>query len=244
MPVNNDANIALLVDDFIPDVLGSDSRMNALDEKASDVVGGAFAHGGYQKDFCYMDLVDTNDGNLWVAPVDESSVTVFIPYNDSMTKDSEIAVAYFDGLTRDYTIDMASADLDAEVAATNAHSLEITKGEEGITFEVPYKQFGPFELMWAADEGESEDNPEGEPDEGVDDPSGEGPSGNGSNNEGPLDQNSDSSENQADSGYLSKTGDFMAPIIATFVGLIVLASAGIAIYLRKGRNPKGIHARR
>lgn len=244
LPVNNDANIALLVDDFIPDVLGSDSRMNALDEKASDVVGGAFAHGGYQKDFCYMDLVDTNDGNLWVAPVDESSVTVFIPYNDSMTKDSEIAVAYFDGLTRDYTIDMASADLDAEVAATNAHSLEITKGEEGITFEVPYKQFGPFELMWAADEGESEDNPEGEPDEGVDDPSGEGPSGNGSNNEGPLDQNSDSSENQTDSGYLSKTGDFMVPIIATFVGLIVLASAGIAIYLRKGRNPKGIHARR
>lgn len=73
----------------------------------------------------------------------------------------KIAVAYFDGLTRDYTIDMASADLDAEVAAINAHSLEITKGEEGITFEVPYKQFGPFELMWTADEEDTPFQPGG-----------------------------------------------------------------------------------
>lgn len=57
-------------------------------------------------------------------------------------------MAYFDGLTRDYTIDMAAADLDAGIAATNAHALKVTKAEDGILFEVPSGEFGPFELMW------------------------------------------------------------------------------------------------
>ena len=107
--------------------------------------------------FRYMDLVDTNDGNLWVAPADEAEVTVFLPYTEDMTKDADITVVYFDDLTRDYTIDMDSADLDAEIEKTQAHDLAVTKTAEGITFQVPYKEFGPFEIMWLnEDEGGTE----------------------------------------------------------------------------------------
>lgn len=114
-----------------------------------------------EHDFRYLDLVDTNDGNVWVAPADGGSVTVFIPYSGTMTAESQIAVVYFDGLTRDYTIDMDAADLDAEIAGTNAHALSVTKTDAGITFEVPYCEFGPFEIMWTGAEQPGDDTPAG-----------------------------------------------------------------------------------
>ena len=155
LAVNADADIALLYDGFLPDVLGSSSRMDTLHEKAVVAAGGAFAtEENVSRDFRYMDLVDTKDGNLWVATADESDVTVFLPYTKDMTQESDIAVVYFDGLTRDYTIDMDSANLDAEIGKTQAHKQAVTKTAEGITFQVPYKEFGPFEIMWLnEDEG-------------------------------------------------------------------------------------------
>ena len=46
---------------------------------------------------------------------------------------------------------MDAADLDAEIEGTQAHVMKVTKTEAGITFAVPYKEFGPFEIMWAND---------------------------------------------------------------------------------------------
>ena len=156
IPVNDDARIGLLWDDFIPGVLGEASREDVLDAKARAAVGGEFATSDeVSTRFKYLDLVDMNDGNLWVATADGSAVTVFVPYFEGLDADDAVALAYFDGLTRDYTVDMAAADLDAEIAATQAHALEVTKLSDGIVFEVPFAQFGPFELMWidGADEG-------------------------------------------------------------------------------------------
>ena len=45
---------------------------------------------------------------------------------------------------------MASADLDAEIAKSQAHALDVTKTDSGFLLSVPAQQFGPFELMWQA----------------------------------------------------------------------------------------------
>lgn len=158
LPVNDDARIGLLWDDFIPGVLGEERREGVLDAKARAAVGGAFEVEGaaVEHRFKYLDLVDMNDGNLWVATADHSAVTAFVPYFEGIDPEDEIAVVRFDGLTRDYTLDAASADLDALVAGTTAYAVKATKAADGIFFEVPWAEFGPFELLWIdADSGGS-----------------------------------------------------------------------------------------
>ena len=147
LPVREGARVALLWDDLLSSVLGIPEHEATLDAKAREAVGWENDE-GVQGRFKYLDLVDMNDGNVWVATADGSDVTVFVPYFDGISADDQIAVAYFDGLTRDYTIDMASSDLGAEVAASGAHALEVTKTADGILFSVPSGEFGPFELLW------------------------------------------------------------------------------------------------
>lgn len=149
VPVNDDARIGLLWDDFIPGVLGVEGRESVLDGKARTAAGGSFATSdAVQRRFKYIDLVDMNDGNLWVSTADQSAVTVFVPYFEGIAPEDQIAVVRFDGLTRDYTLDMSQTDLDALVAGTSAYTVPVTRASDGFYFEVPWSEFGPFELLW------------------------------------------------------------------------------------------------
>ncbi len=150
LPVNVDVKIGMLWDDLLEDVLGSEERMTALHEKSLHTEGMADVFDvdyPVRSKFQYIDLLDMNDGNVWVGTKD-TPVTVYVPYSAEMTKDDQIAVTYFDGLTRDYTIQMDSADLDAEIAQSSAHFIKVTKTETGILFDVPSKEFGPFEILY------------------------------------------------------------------------------------------------
>ncbi len=218
LPVGAGARIGLLWDDFIPGVLGESEREGVLDAKARAAAGGAFASSdAVQHRFKYLDLVDMNDGNVWVATADGSAVTVFVPYFGSLSAEDDIAVVYFDGLTRDYTLDMASADLDAEIAATSAHALQVTKTADGLIFEVPWAQFGPFELMWIdADAptpgGDDTDDPDQGGQQAVD-------------------------ETDRPHGDLVQTGDSSLAIIALLVCIaVVVIVAGIVLSRRSGRS--------
>lgn len=229
-PVDDDARVGLLWDDFIAGVLGAPDREGVLDAKARAAVGGVFAAdagGAVQSRFKYLDLVDMNDGNLWVATADQSSVTVFVPYFDSMSAGDKIAVAYFDGLTRDYTIDMGAADLDAEIAATAAHSLQVTKASDGILFDVPYREFGPFELLWIDEDGSGE-----EP--GTDEPGPDGPSDPDDHPDVP-----DTPDDQTDKPHtdvIPATGDVVPFAIACVGGaglLLIVAACALRRQHRK-----------
>ena len=149
MPVNDGARIGLLWDDLINDVLNNSDRMEKLHNKSLEAVNGIFdTDGTIHREFKYMDLVDMNDGNVWVS-TSEEDVTVYIPYPEGANKEDSIEVTYYDGLTRDYTVDMESADLDAEINKANAHKVKnLRKTETGILFDVSVKQFGPIEIMW------------------------------------------------------------------------------------------------
>ncbi|WP_417228658.1 InlB B-repeat-containing protein [Thermophilibacter sp.] len=215
LTVSNDAKISLLFDEFIPDVLGQSDRMNVLDGKARTAAGGVFATSeNVEAEFRYMDLVDTTNGNVWVAPADESAVTVFLPYTRSMTAESEIAVVYFDDLTRDYTVDLDAADLDEEVANTTAHALAVTKTADGITFEVPYQEFGPFEIMWVNDDG----------DEGP-----EGPTGGDQKPAGDKNDQGDKNDDIPDTGDES----FSAVPVLVAGCVVVVVAAGVLVWVRK-----------
>ena len=150
MPVNENAKIGLLWDDFLPEALGkytdifdqkSIEEINAVDEELFDETK------EMEHAYKYLDLVDMNDGNVWVS-TDGKEATVYIPYPAGVDASDSIAITYFEGLTRDYTIDMENANLKEEILKSEVHVMEITKTDTGILFKVPSKEFGAFEMTW------------------------------------------------------------------------------------------------
>ena len=228
LPVNDGARIGLLWDDLLSSVLGIPEYEDALDTKAREAVGWEGAE-GVQRRFKYLDLVDMNDGNVWVATADGSDVTVFVPYFDGISADDEIAVAYFDGLTRDYTIDMSSSDLGAEVAASGAHELKVTKADDGILFSVPSGEFGPFELLWR--DGGAGDGGDDGSHGGLDDGGSQGADGSqgGSTVDGPH------------TDHLATTGDVLlgaASIAAVVIAGVVIVIVAVVLRRRSSRHGK------
>ena len=221
LPVNDDARIGLLWDDFIAGVLGEPEREGVLDAKAREAAGGIFASGeGVQRRFKYLDLVDMNDGNLWVATADQSAVTIFVPYFEGISAEDDIAVVRFDNLTRDYTLDLSQADLDARIAASEAHAVKVTKAEDGILFEVPWAEFGPFELLWRdADWGETDDKPVEEPGDETDDTT-----------------ETDDETDKPHTDLLPHTGDTVLALVGGVLGAALLLIVVGLVLSRRRRN--------
>lgn len=204
LPIGEGSKIGLLWDDLLPEVLGSQDRVEVLNEKGLAAVSKTIdTSRETSHEFKYVDLVDMANGNAWVG-ADGEDVTVFWPYPEGVSKEDEIAVAYFEGLTRDYTLDMESADLDAEIVQAKAHSLEVVKTDAGVLFDVPSQQFGPFELVWQA-------------------------AGDGGN--AVATESNDEGDGQSTVYALAKTGDTVLPIhvigLAAVAGLVMAGAAAL-----------------
>lgn len=149
LPVEG-GEVVLLWDALLSEVLGSETHMEQLTDKAMSEVGTSFKEAEAPKtQFQYIDLVDMANGNAWVQTADNAATTIFMPYGEDMTADDVIEVVYFDKLTRDYTLDLDEADLDKEIAASKAHKVKVTKAETGILFDIPSGDFGPIEVLSA-----------------------------------------------------------------------------------------------
>lgn len=155
MPVNKGAKIGLLWDDLLENVLDSEERLENLHKKSVNVIEKEdknlfIENKPIHTMFKYIDPVDMNDGNVWVSTV-KNDLTIYVPYSElgeNVDKNDRIAVTYYDGLTRDYTIDMNEDELDEDIKNSNAHFMTVEKIDTGILFDVPSKQFGPFEFLW------------------------------------------------------------------------------------------------
>ena len=167
-PVNEDAKIVLLWDELIEEVLGSAERMEALHAKGMEAVKGIDETKEVKREFRYLDLVDQNDGNLWVG-TEKETVSVYYPYPEGSEAGDRFAVVYYEGLTRDYTMQMSEEALDEEIAKSKAREIEVRKTEGGLEFEVGSKEFGTFEVMWQKEEKPTE--PEEKPSEPEEKPS-------------------------------------------------------------------------
>ncbi len=212
MPLNDDAKVNLLWDELQEGLLGGDERESKLDAKAREAAGGVFTDGekNVGHEFRYMDLVDVEDGNVWVGTSSEPT-TVFWPYPEGVTAEDEIAVVRFPGLTRDYTIDQDAEELEAAIEACDAEALAIEKTETGVLFEVPSCGFGPFELMWATDDEDvpGDDDTTTDDDDNDDDDNGGGDNSGGGDNTNDGGDKNDGNDTTAgdDSDNLPKTGD-------------------------------------
>ena len=143
-PADAEDQIALFCDGLLPAADGADSsqRETMLLEKAQ---ASGIATEGYESQFRYLDLVDMNNSNAWVAST--SGTDVFWPYPDGADKNSEIQLVHFTDLHREYAMN-GSASLEDQVAASTAEPVAFDKTEAGIWFHIPQSGFSPFGLLW------------------------------------------------------------------------------------------------
>lgn len=153
-------DVSLLADNIVSG--NANEYVEALTEKAQEEDD--FASSSVVQAM-YLDLVDAENGNAWLTTKDNAEVTVFWPYPEGISKESDIQLIHFKGLDRD----MATNEVLDEIEETVAINVPITKGEYGFTFTT--SSFSPFVLV------QDTTQPSG----GEDKPSG-GDNGNNDNN--------------------------------------------------------------
>ena len=143
--VEDDNGVALLYDSII-DANGED-RTSLLEDKAEEAMtalnkepasGSRFAYS-----FQYLDLVDTNNGNAWVAA--SKDVTVYWPYPAGTDKDTEFTLLHFEGLHRSMDADDIAGQIES---CTVSEVTIVDKTETHIVFKAGSEGFSPFALVW------------------------------------------------------------------------------------------------
>lgn len=93
----------------------------------------------------YLDLVQDQDGNLWVSSSKGSVVTW--PYPEGTDETTDFDLYHFRGLHREYGI-KGNAEEEEAVYTAPQEKVEIEKTEDGIRFFIPESGFSPFVLTW------------------------------------------------------------------------------------------------
>lgn len=120
-----------------------------LTDKAVEKTGVSFQN--LESQAHYLDLVDANNGNVWLTS--SKPVTVYWPYPDGTNADTTFYLVHFDGVDRDMSID----NIQNEINASTLEVMDLTTDEYGIRFETD--SFSPYVLLW-------EDDVPDEPEEG------------------------------------------------------------------------------
>ena len=142
-PDNAQDKISLLCDELLPVSADEDNsqREGMLLDKAQDE---GFNTDGYESTFRYLDLVDENNSNAWVAST--KGTDVFWAYPEGVDEDSDIQLLHFTGLHREYQ--MNGQSLADQVAASEVEKVPFEKTEAGIWFHIDQSGFSPFLLNW------------------------------------------------------------------------------------------------
>ena len=142
-----DSQPSLLFDGIIDDDV---NRTEMLQDKVDEALGGADADRNY--DIKYLDLVDANNGNAWIAS--SNGTDIFWGYPEGTDENTDFQILHFKGLHRDSTDGSTSGfnpdDLEA-IDVNNPDQMEnvtITKTDEGIFFHVSEANFSPYALVW------------------------------------------------------------------------------------------------
>lgn len=142
--VADSAGVKLLFDDVINTTPTQQDRLVQLAQRADKELGAPAADKVRNFSPKYLDLVDTANGNAWVAASEE--VTVCWPYPEGTDKNTEFTVLHFTDLHRD----MESGDVSGDIAESDVEIVTaITKTDNHIEFQT--KEFSPFALVWYTD---------------------------------------------------------------------------------------------
>ncbi len=140
--LNDQRGVQLLVDELVQheDDDITQQIFDAMTDRALEAISAEL--GNVNTDFAYMNLVDTNNGNVYVTA--NKPVTVTWPYPAGTDSNDTFYIVHFTNMNRG--IDLT----EGAIASATVESLETENTENGIRFTVD--SFSPFVLVWS-DEG-------------------------------------------------------------------------------------------
>ena len=104
-------------------------------------------------EFKYLDLVDQNNGNVWVAAQDadgkDRDVTVYWPLPEGTDADTNFTLLHFKGLHRE----MATADIESQIERCDVEAIDVEVVGSHVTFKIGSSGFSPFALVWQEKDG-------------------------------------------------------------------------------------------
>ena len=153
--VSDDAGVMLLFDDIIEQKSASVSNTQLLINRADSELGGASATRRYEAK--YLDLVDTNNGNAWVAA--DENITVYWPLPAGTGRNTSFTLLHFEGLHREMGVDV----IESGINSCDVTPVTVENTGTHVKFTVSRAGFSPFILVW--DEYNTPITPIPEPDD-------------------------------------------------------------------------------
>lgn len=169
--VVNTSAVKLLFDDIIE--TGGSSNAALLKDKTDEVLNGledSSLSGGTRHYQCkYLDLVDTSNGNVWVAA--SNTITVYWPLPEGTDQTTGFELLHYTDpqLHREEAVeDIAGIINGSSIAGGTIQRKDIINAGTHIEFEVPRAGFSPFVLVWEIDDGTTDPGTDLDPDPGTD----------------------------------------------------------------------------
>lgn len=159
VPVAND-RVQLLVDS----VSNNKDFNTQMGQDAIATVGGNTDTHDYE--LVYMDLVDTQNGNVEVTLGDGDSLTIYWPMPEDANENGEFHVVHYTDMDREETVDNLTAVETERPTVTKTR----INGQVYLTFTV--SSFSPFALVYETDNGGNQGGGGWTPDGGDDGPDG------------------------------------------------------------------------
>lgn len=211
--ITDEEKAQLLFDEILPEGedMSNDRRTGWLQEKAEDYSDSEniFEENKIENpsyEFKYLDLVDNENGNVWIKS--STDATVYWPYPEGTDKNTDFVLMHYKGLEREMEYD----DVQDAIMNADMEEVKIEKGDNHISFKAD--SFSPFALVW---------------DSGYENESSETPGGNSSDKDNP-----DKAYTESGKSASAKTGDSFALWIC-LMGLTASAVAtSMVLYRRRG----------
>ena len=138
--VSDDAGVMLLFDDIIEQNSASVSNTQLLINRADEVLGGSSDSRRYEAK--YLDLVDTDNGNAWVAA--DGDITVYWPLPAGTGRNTSFTLLHFEGLHREMGVDV----IESGINSCDVTPVTVENTGTHVKFTVSRAGFSPFILVW------------------------------------------------------------------------------------------------
>lgn len=230
--VTDTAAPSLLFDEVVSsdNTDGAGDYRTQLAQKAAQAAAQDFANVQYQAK--YLDLVDANNGNVWLKA--SEPVTVYWPFPEGTDANTKFYLVHFKGLDRE----MPTDEVTSLIEGAAPQVVPVTTSEYGVSF-MATDGFSPFVLMWETP-AEEPTEPE-KPSTGGGDNGGSTPAPTPQRTPAPAAEPAPTATpaaKPAAAAVIPQTGDDMP--VCLLAGLAVVAAGGLAALLvvRKRRGDR------
>lgn len=134
------SGVKLLFDDIVEDNSASVSNTQLLINRADAVLGGSSDSRRYEAK--YLDLVDTSNGNAWVAA--DKDITVYWPLPAGTGWNTNFTLLHFEGLHREMGVDV----IESGINSCDVTPVTVENTGTHVKFTVSRAGFSPFILVW------------------------------------------------------------------------------------------------